>query len=39
MCYPFLAHVGETFAFVLCTLCSILYLTLVKVQNVTFWVK
>jgi hypothetical protein len=23
--------------FVLCTLCSILYLTLVKVQNVTFW--
>jgi hypothetical protein len=28
--------VGETFAFVLCTLCSILYLTLVKVQNVTF---
>jgi hypothetical protein len=37
MCDPFLAHVGSHLAFVLCTLCSILYLTLVKVQNVTFW--
>jgi hypothetical protein len=37
MCYPSLAHVGKSFGTLSLSFMSILYLTLVKVQNVTFW--